>query len=331
MKKVIIEITAFLLCLILLLGVCYRMGFVMMPKRTDYGGTWNMYLEEEKNSIDIMIVGSSHAYCNVIPAQIYEDIGAKTYVLSAPCLTMPLAYYYIKEGLKTQSPSAIMLEMTGFFFNRYMGHAKSSIGYMPWGFNRLGAILTSAEPDELAGLLFPMYNYHDRWEEFKFGDFFKKREDQLADVNAGYTYLDVIAPQTRAQRVFEYTDDDIELQQKYLKKIIDLCDKKGIALELIITPSASYVTDADKQYITAVCKNIPLTDFNDDFESLGLDLTKDFYDARHLNVYGAIKFSKTLSQHILKNHPTPLRSYVSQNWTDRLQKLKQYQQKTGLN
>jgi len=324
MRKVIIEITAFLLCLILLLGVCWRMAFVMMPKRLDYGGTWNMYLEEEKNSVDIMILGSSHAYCNIIPAGIYEKTGYTAYALTAPCLTMPLAYYYLKEGLKTQSPKVVLLEATGFFFNRYMGHAKASIGYMPWGLNRLGAIVTSAEKNERAGLLFPMFNYHDRWDEFKLADFFKDRPDQIADVNAGYTYLNVSEPQTRAERVFEYTQDDIALQQQYLKKIISLCNDKNIKLEIIITPAASYVTDSDKKYLTDVIWGTPFYDFNDEFDSLGLDMQKDFYDARHLNVYGAVKFTDRLADHIADNYTLEKRQNVGEIWQSRLEKINNY-------
>lgn len=322
MKKIIVEITALLLCLILLIGVTYRMGFVLMPERRDYGGTWNMYLEEKKDSIDLMVVGSSHAYCNVIPAQVYRDTGYSTYVLSAPCLTMPLAYYYIKEGLKTQSPRVIMLEMTGFFFNRYMGHAKAAIGYMPWGENRLGAIATSAEPEERTGLLFPLYNYHDRWEEFELADYFKKRPDQVPDINAGYTVLYQKEVQSgRSERVFEYTKEDIELQSRYLEKIIGLCKEEGIRLELFIAPAASYVSDIDKQMIINLKGSIPLTDFNENYDAIGLDLERDFYDARHLNLYGATKFTSVLSQHILENYTLEKTDTDTKLWQKRLQNL----------
>lgn len=322
MKKIIVEITALLLCLILLAACTCRIGFVLMPERRDFGGTWNMYLEEKQNSIDIMVVGSSHAYCNVIPSQIYRDTGYSSYVLSAPCLTMPLAYYYIKEGLKTQSPKLIMLEMTGFYFNRYMGHAKAAIGYMPFSSNRLGAIATSAEPDERAGLLFPMYNYHDRWEEFELSDYFKKRPDQIADINAGYTVLYQSEVQTeRSERVFEYTDNDIRLQSQYLEKIRDLCEKEGIKLELFIAPAASYVSDADKQIIYDLSQKFTLTDFNDNFDAIGLDLSRDFYDSRHLNLYGAVKFTSVLSAHIKENYSFDKCNTDTEMWQKRLEKL----------
>lgn len=321
-RKIIIEITALLLCLILLIGLTYRMGFVLMPERYDYGGTWNMYLEEKENSIDIMVVGSSHAYCNIIPSQVYRDTGYSTYVLSAPCLTMPLAYYYLKEGLKTQSPKLIMLEVTGFYFNRYMGHAKAAIGYMPWSENRIGAIMSSAEPDERAGLLFPLYNYHDRWEDYELADYFKKRPDQMADINAGYTVLYESEVQTeRSERVFEYTDDDIALQMEYLKKIKLLCDNEGIQLEMFIAPAASYVSEDDKQLIRDLPGEHTLTDFNDDFDKIGLDLERDFYDARHLNLYGATKFTSVFSEHILNNYSFDKTQDDTKLWQKRLQNL----------
>ena len=50
-RKIIIEITALLLCVILLFASTSRMGFILMPVRDGFGGTWNMYLEEKENSM----------------------------------------------------------------------------------------------------------------------------------------------------------------------------------------------------------------------------------------------------------------------------------------
>ena len=193
---------------------------------------------------------------------------------------------------------------------------------MPWGGNRLGAIATSAEPEERAGLLFPLYNYHDRWEEFELADYFKKRPDQVPDINAGYTVLYKTEAQSgRAERVFEYTEEDIELQSRYFKKIISLCEEQGITLETFIAPAASYVSSIDKQMIIDIKGSVPLTDFNDGYDSIGLDLTRDFYDARHLNLYGATKFTKVFSQHILDNYTLEKTDTDTKLWQKRLQNL----------
>ena len=89
-------------CVILL--CCYLLGWLLMPVRTDYGSTWESYLQEEKNTIDVMVFGSSIAYCDVIPASIYEKTGATCYIIASAEQTIPISYYYLKQALKTQSP-----------------------------------------------------------------------------------------------------------------------------------------------------------------------------------------------------------------------------------
>ncbi len=323
MKKIITEITAILLCLILTFSVCNRIAFVLMPERYDYGGTWNMFLKEPKNSIDLLVVGSSHAYCNVIPANIKEQTGINSYVLAAPCLTMPLGYYYLKEALKTQKPQAIMLELTGMFFTDTMGFAKQSIGYMPYNVNRLMSTLVCAEDNEKLGLLFPLYNYHERWQEFKVTDFFKERPDQKTDINAGYTpLLESEQQQNRTEREFEYTDKSIKLNQKYLKKIIALCKDEGIELSLFIAPTCLYIGNNDKKLITDCTRDTPFYDFNDEFESFGFDLKKDFYDSKHLNFYGAKKFTPAFCDYVTKSFN--ITSKDSDLWNDRITSYKNY-------
>ena len=118
--------------------------------------------------------------------------------------------------------------------------------------------------------------------------------------------------------MFEYTEDDIALQTEYLKKIVRLCQDKGIELETFIAPAASYVSEEDKKLIP---DDVRLIDFNDGYDMIGLDLKRDFYDARHLNLYGAVKFTKVFSEYIKENF-----SFDGQNtdltlWQKRLDNL----------
>ena len=103
-----------------------------------------------------------------------------------------------------------------------------------------------------------------------------------------------------------------------------MCEKNNIKLEVIITPAASYVTDADKRYITDVLGDTALYDFNDNFENLGLDLSRDFYDARHLNVYGAVKFTDILSDYISNHYTLQKRENVGAIWQSRVEKLNSF-------
>ncbi len=322
-KKIILETVAFILALTVLLGITSYLGYRYMPDRRDYGATWNMFLKEKENSIDLMFVGSSMAYCDVIPAKIYEETGHTTYVLSAPYMMPDTAYYYIKEAIRTQSPEVIMLEATSFFFTiNEADYYKVNIGYMPYSLNRLEASLFAAPKSEKLGLLFPLFNYHERWEQYTLKQHIEPRPDAISDIMAGYTYLGTAEPQTeRFEREFLCTEEEYEHNISYLDKIIKLCDKEGIELELFIVPACEYVSPELTADLREAAGAIKLTNFNDDFEEMDFDLDKDFFDKRHVNINGAVKFSEYLSEYITKNYDLPSNEHDLELWQERVEHI----------
>jgi hypothetical protein len=65
------ELIAFILSLALFTGFLAVSGAVLKPKRVDFGSTWDLYRNEAPDSIDVLILGSSIAYCDVIPAAMW--------------------------------------------------------------------------------------------------------------------------------------------------------------------------------------------------------------------------------------------------------------------
>ncbi len=320
-KKIILEIIAFILALAVLLGVTSYLGYRYMPDRLDYGATWNMYLKEKKNSIDLMFVGSSMAYCDVIPARIYENTGHTTYVLSAPYMMPDTMYYYIKEALKTQSPEVIMLEATSFFFSiNEADYYKVNVGYMPYSLNRLEATLFATPDSEKLGLLFPLFNYHERWEQYTLREHISPRPDATTDMLAGYTYLGISqVQQKRYEREFLYTESEYERNIEYMQKIIELCNDRGITLEFFIVPACEYVSRDLTDGLRSVAGEVKITNFNDHFDELDLDTETDFYDKRHVNFVGAIKFSDYLSEYIEESFDLPTNDHDEELWNERVE------------
>ena len=110
------EIIAAVLTAAVILTMCETLSWVLIPKRLDYGATWGYYLEEERDTIDVMFYGSSLAYCDVVPSVIYDETGITSYVMGGPEQTIPMTYYYIKETFRTQSPDVIFVEVTGLLY-----------------------------------------------------------------------------------------------------------------------------------------------------------------------------------------------------------------------
>ena len=297
---------------------CGVLSAVMIPPRKDYGSVWNAYLAEKDDSLDVLYFGSSLSYCDIVPAVVWQKSGYASFVMAGPEQTPAMTYYYLRETLKTQTPQAVFIEITGVFFSRYTNFTKVNVGYMPWGLNRLAATFRASEPSQRLGLMFPLYNYHDRWADLPNMDWTVLWEN-TPDNMAGYTFLSDIAKldgiRTRPVEFDQVTYDD---NIGWLHKIADYCTKKGVKTVFYISPSYYRL---EESYLTMLESDLPdnavFRDFNAEFDSIGLDPTADFYDYMHFNWRGAEKFSAALANwmNALNLTSSPADSTL---WQDRL-------------
>ena len=272
---------------------------LLMPVRTDYGATWEMYLEEPKNSVDVLYFGSSLTYCNVVPAVVWEETGIASYVMAGPEQTIPITYRYIKETCRTQNPKAIVLEVTGMFYSRYCSFTKANISYMPLSVNRLMATLEAAEPELRAGLLLPILDYHSLWTTVKTSQI-KQHLNPGTDILAGYTYLEKISPQTEIKvRGYRADTENYARNLDYLHRIADYCERNDIRLVLMITPTKGRIAEEALTQLKKDVAELPaayFVDFNDVMADLNIDDSTDWYDFIHFNFRGAEKFSRYLAE-----------------------------------
>lgn len=301
------EIIAAVLTAAVILTMCEALSWVLIPKRLDYGATWGYYLEEERDTIDVMFYGSSLAYCDVVPSVIYDETGITSYVMGGPEQTIPMTYYYIKETFRTQSPDVIFVEATGLLYPEYTDYTKVNIGYMPRGINRFLATFTYAEKEEKTGLIFPLYNYHSRWNEIGLGDI-KMAFNRYGspDMLAGYTYLDIYGENIeKAERDFGIDEENYRRNVEYMKKIADYAEEKGAKTVFYIAPCKLIMSQQDKEMVRKDMESIEnaiFMDFNDVYDSIGIDETRDWYDNLHFNSKGAKNFSRFVADYITENN-----------------------------
>ncbi len=273
---------------------------VLIPKRSDYGSTWGPYLKEEKNTIDVLFFGSSITYCDVVPAAIWESSGISSYLMAGPEQTLPISYYYLKESIKTQTPKAVFVEVTGAFFERYQSYTKVNVGYMPTGVNRLAATFYASERSQWAGLLFPPYNYHSRWDQLTHEDFEIAINGYTADTLAGYTFLNTATPITAAQpRGEKYDAENYKRNIEYLRKIASFCVERDIIPVFYIAPTCWPLSPEHRDMLEGDASAIDgavFIDFNYDEKLPELSPETDYYDLLHFNCYGAEKFSSYLGE-----------------------------------
>ena len=301
MRKRWKEWTALLLALAVLLGTLTWLTAVVTPKQHDYGSVWGHFRKEQKDSLDVLFFGSSIVYCDVVPATYWDASGLTAFVHAGPEQTMSVTLEYVRESLKTQSPGAIFVECSSLGFPKYTRHTKTNIGQMPWGLPRLRATFTSAEPELVGGLLFPLIFYHDRWSYLIEDDF----RPYGTDMMAGYTWLDrcVAGEEDLECEEMVIPPESWERNAAALEKIYTLCRREGIELVLFRAP-VDYLSEADWQKLCAAYEDregVWLLNCLDHVPEIGAEIPTDFYDELHYNGAGAENFSAFLAAWTLDN------------------------------
>lgn len=280
------------------------LGNILRPAHTTYGSTWNAFLAEPKDSIDVLFLGSSYAYCDWNPGAMYGESGLTGYVMAGGEQTVGITYYYLKEALKTQSPSVVVMEGSSLFFERYEGFTQINVGYMPWGANKLGAIFEFSQPELRTGLLFDLYFYHDRWKELTAADVKKALPAYRGDDLKGHTPVEgVFVSETGVPAVSGVmrSEEDYLDNLRTFERIAALCREEGIDLIVTVNPTYGQFTQEIYSRIEADVLAAGATRFvswANAFDEIGLDAERHLYDGDHLNREGAVVLSRFTGRYL---------------------------------
>ena len=128
------------------------------------------YYLEDKDSLDVVLLGSSEMYSGVIPAKLYEDYGITSYPYATSSSTAGAMATQIKEIKRTQNPQLIVIEINAFLYGTANETKESSLrGYIdnvPMNVNKFDYIRTVIQPDDRAEYFFPIVKYHGVWNDY---------------------------------------------------------------------------------------------------------------------------------------------------------------------
>ena len=307
--KFFIKIVCLFLIFIIILLTIDRIFVLKTIKYSAVNGTvtdlpylsekWAGFYEKDKNTIDMLFMGTSCVHTGVDVNYLYHEYGFTSYNLSADQMSGASIYSFLKEATKYQSPKVIFIDVQGLFSES--SGSSTSVHYhydfMRQGLNRIQGI---RENDNITHEenFFPFMKYHTRWSELREIDFKYLFMDKTNLLNGYFIYMYTNAASAPVQ--YEKSDDsliDIGHTQTLnnLDRIIQFCDEKNIECILFKTPHVytevqSHYYDAVEQY--AQQKGIKFWNFNKYYNEIGMDFSTDFTDGQHLNYIGSRKFTK---------------------------------------
>lgn len=308
MRKSVIRIICFIVLLGMVLGYVNKVFKVKFDEGI-YGVT--TFYELEDNTVDVLFLGSSHAFIDVNPGVLWDEYGIASYALGGAAQPMWNTYYYLKEALKTQTPELIVLEgfMVTWALNSDYGDdgriIKNNYG-LRWSSNKINSIKTSVPEARQAEFLLEYMQYHTRYTELSAEDFLKNKADNFYDNWKGFYPLMDTRPYESVD-VSGITERAAlhEKTERYYRAIIELAQMNNIPIVVVVAPYAK-ISEYDQQKINtagdiAAEYGIPLLNCNLFYNKIGIDYSIDAWDVDHLNYKGSQKFSSFIGSY-LKEH-----------------------------
>lgn len=291
-----------------------RAGFVLLLAATVYFAANVLRIKSEhginqqealywqrRDSVDVVAMGTSHVHCGVNTGLLWEKYGIAAYDYSGAEQPLWMTYYYMKELYKYQAPKMILLDLYGpvrFKEDYQYDWISENIYGMRFSLNKLRMLSVSVEPSRLHQYFPSFAVYHSRYDELEKEDFsYFFRDGQEKAVFKGYTPYWEREPQQRPE-IFEESGEGLSAKsEKYLRKIIALAREKNTELVLIMIPYI--MTGEDKRTCNRIAEiageeGILFIDYNEYYDSIGLDFQQDFNDSSHLNYWGSCKFTDYL-------------------------------------
>lgn len=275
------------------------------------------FYNEDRNSLDVVFIGSSHAYYTLNPAIFWDEFGVPSYVFGANRQPLWISYYYIKEVLKYQKPKVITLDVLyaaadvdikndekGKESERYQkeGDNRINLDDLKFSQNKLEAISVSVPKEEIMSYIIELMKYNKRWKAIDKNSFIYLNP-KFKNPYKGYT------PGFGSAYKMKPVNSTLNLSNKsleYLNKIIELSKEENF--NLILLKSPYNLDEASRKIYNKIAdiakeNNIPFINYNNLHNEIDFKPEVDLLpDCSHLNSFGAEKVSRHLAKYLVENY-----------------------------
>jgi hypothetical protein len=303
----------------------FALNAVYTVTKTEYIGAWGDssivagFYNEPKNSIDVLMFGTSTMSNAVQPAVLWNEQGFTSYNLSTERQYALSAYYMLLEALKYQQPKVVVLNARWLVappggnskvpeIDRDKAALHLALDYMKLSDVKIAAALDiglNSVSQSPADYILPLYTYHSR-DDITKEDFDLSFVSQRHPLKGSCIHLNAnsitlgenMAKPGKASQVSGINPD-------YVGRIIDLCKSKGIEVLLLQVPISEWTRthhETVRQY--AQDMGVDFLDMNtaEVLDALQLDTDKDYLDIRHAAISGASKISRYLASYLAENY-----------------------------
>lgn len=265
------------------------------------------FYQEDRDSIDVVFIGSSEVFTGYSPAYAYGKFGFTSYNISVEANRLELFESQIKEALNYQNPKLIVIEISDSVIDwdesdkaGFIATLRKYTDSMPVSPNKIETVNTFAGDEKLSFYL-PFILYHGQISNIG------GTGTRVSQALRGTTYLKGAISTNHKQVFQELIDikDDVREEtipvklQERLERLLSFC--KTLDCEVLFTAFPRRITDGNScvRYKQRNTAGKIIQDNGFDFisferlsDEMRIDPISDYYDNDHLNAFGQMKFTE---------------------------------------
>lgn len=298
------------------------------------------FYEEDKDSADVVFVGSSALYRFIAPTQLYDKYGIVSLNYASPAMDVNAMPGLIDEIIDYQHPKVIVLEMRNYVNNcknqieniEYTENEKLEresyfrklINNMPLSFNRMKVIhdtvTNTFEQDEYEWQ-FEYSTTHHNWKNLSFSDLMEfveaKSEFELVthpdpdSLYKGEYYKGTIATRSIFSNPsvdFTNYEERKEITGEWRDTLMRIVKKAKTCGTEVLFFTSPYPIDAERaayeNSMGDILKSEGLNFLNGNklIKKMNINFSTDFYDDKHTNINGMVKVTDYVGQYLIDTY-----------------------------
>ena len=295
----------------------------IVPSKTQTQNQLDTSLYDKQNLefVDALFFGASHSVVSISPSTIYDKNGISSWLYASSSQPIFTSYHKLSELIEDgYAPKVVVCDTLTMKYEDYSPNFveyayQNGLNIIHNTDNKIEYLKNIEREFENYPLFgFTVSNLSDEEQIAKVEAIDYKnilKEEKLPTWTMGTRFVSTVTP-ISSSFIDELSTDTMELntvESKYFIMMAELCKENNIEFLALKLPDALTTTEFHNSLNNLCTENaIDFLDMNIDentnilIDKYSLDFSNDFYDEKHLNVYGCIKTSLFLSDYLLNNY-----------------------------
>lgn len=304
------------ICFILLFTQLFVwISYIMRPINVDRRNFTGYYAEKTK--LDIVCIGASSTFVYWSPLVAWQEFGITSYNLAHRSMPPESFLTCLQEALKYQKPTLIILDIRPFIYTdtkRSESQIRFATDNMNYSFNR-NALISDVVPDRIVengdtnlfNYIFDISKYHTNWKALN-QEMVIRFNNRSENYLKGFEFEDLVDMDmvdfVDVSNVYDSTPPD-EYILCLFEELLSYVSTLETEVIFTVSPYDEGVSGRERYnyYESRILEmGWQFINTNNYLQDMDIDSYVDyFYDSRHMNIFGAEKYTKFLGTYILQH------------------------------